>query len=278
MLSLHHYFPGGFWPPALLNQPLAQYKATVGDPAVIEEKIKKIAALIDQITAGRKKIQIALDEWSEWDWDYPRPVDTPERSYMNQFIDLLNKSGLEINQTLRDALFNARMLHVFMRQGDRLPIAVRTHMINSLAAIRTDSTRAFVTAPGKMMALYRMHSGTTLLYSEQQSPAYDVPEQGWTSLPYLDSTATLSADGRKLFIHLLNLHPDQNMNVSVQVAGRGVQARGDIWQIAADDFMARNDFGLELVAVQHREAEGLGATFTQSLPPHSATTLELSFQ
>jgi hypothetical protein len=68
------------------------------------------------------------------------------------------------------------------------------------------------------------------------------------------------------------------MNVSVQVAGRGVQPRGDIWQIAADDFMARNDFGLELVAVRHRIVEGLGAAFSQQLPPHSATTLELSFQ
>lgn len=278
MLSLHHYYPGGFWPPALLNQPIEAYKAMVGDPIVAEQKMQKVAALIDQITAGRKKIQIAFDEWSEWDWDLPRPVDTPERSATNQFIDLLNKSGLEFNQTLRDGLFNARMLHAFMRMGDRLPIAVRTHMINSLGAIRTDSTRAFVTAPGKTMELYRMHSGSTLLQTEQQAPTYDVPAHGWTGIPYLDSTATLSADGRKLFIHLLNLHPDQVMNVRVQVAGRGVLPRGDIWQIAADDFMARNDFGKETVAVRRRPAEGLGATFTQQLPPHSATTLELSLQ
>ena len=278
MLSLHHYYPTGFWAPALVNQPLEAYKAMVGEPVVAEPKIQKVVALLDQITAGRKKIQIACDEWGEWDWDLPRPVDRPDRSYANQFIDLLNKSGLEFNQTLRDALFNARMLHTFMRQGDRLPIAVRTHMINSLGAIRTDSTRAFVTAPGKMMELYRMHSGGTLMQTEQQAPTYDVPAHGWTGIPYLDSTATRSEDGRKLFIHLLNLHPDQNMNVSVQVAGRGVQPRGDIWQIAADDFMARNDFGLELVAVRHRIVEGLGAAFSQQLPPHSATTLELSFQ
>jgi alpha-L-arabinofuranosidase len=81
-------------------------------------------------------------------------------------------------------------------------------MINSLAAIRTDSTRAFVTASGVAVQLYRRHSGTTLLKAEQHSPSFDVPEEGWTGIPYLDAVATLSDNGEKLFLHLINLHPE----------------------------------------------------------------------
>jgi alpha-N-arabinofuranosidase len=278
LLSLHHYYPGGFWKPALLDHPIEAYKALVGEPVMAEKKIQKAIALADRITAGQKQVQIAMDEWSEWDWDYSPPVDRPERSAMNQFIDLLNKSGLEFNQTLRDALFGARMLHVYMRLGDRIPIAVRTHMINSLGTIRTDSTRSFKTVPGEMMELYRMHSGPTFLKSEANAPTFDVPEEGWTNIPYLDAVATLSADGKTLFIHLLNLHPDQAMNVSLHIAASGVDPQGEVWQIASDDFMSRNDFGKETVAITHRRAEGLGREFTQTLPAHSAMTLELRLQ
>ena len=278
LLSLHHYYPGGFWKPALLNQPIESYKALVGEPVEAEKKIQRVAALVDQITAGRKQIQLAMDEWSEWDWNFAPPEETPERSAMNQFIDLVNKSGLEFNQTLRDALFDARMLHVFMRLGDRVPIAIRTHMINSLGAIRTDSTRSFKTVPGEIMELYRMHSGSTLLKTEASAPTFDVPAEGWKDIPYLDAVATLSADGRKLFIHLLNLHPDEAMNISLHIAGSRVDPRGEVWQIASQDFMSRNDFGKETVPITHRAAEDLGTGFSEVLPPHSATTLELSLK
>ncbi len=105
------------------------------------------------------KLKIALDEWNEWDWDLKLPTDTSTRSTVNQFIDLIGKTGLEFNHTARDALFNARMLQMLMRLSDRVPIGVRTHMINSLGAIRTDSTGSFLTASGVVMQLYSNHSG-----------------------------------------------------------------------------------------------------------------------
>jgi len=278
LLSLHHYYPGGFWKQAMLNQPIETYKALVGEPVAAEREIQKVATLVNQITAGRKQIKLALDEWSEWDWDMAPPIDRPDRSAMNQFIDMLNQSGLEFNQNLRDALFDARMLHVFMRLGDQVPIAVRTHMINSLGAIRTDSTRSFKTAPGEMMTFYRMHSGATLLKTEESAPTFEVPAEGWKDIPYLDTVAALSADGRKLFIHLLNLHPDQAMDVTLHIAGSGVDSQGEVWQIGAQDFMSRNDFGKETIAITHRTAENLGTEFSEVLPPHSATTLELGLR
>ncbi len=278
MLSLHHYYPTGYWPDALVNRPLQAYLAVVADPIRVERNLQSVIAMADRITQGKKKIQIAFDEYNEWDWDYPRPVDSPERSYVNQFIDMLNRSGLEFNHTLRDALFGARMLHVFMRAGERLPIAVRTHMVNSLGAIRTDSTRAFITSSGKIMELYRKHSGTTLLDVEQRVPSFDVPEENWRDIPYLDSAATVSEDGRTLFIHLINLHPEEGLRVQVRISGRAARTQGGIWEVVAEDFMSRNDFGRETVTIRHRPADSFGSAFLQVLPKHSATTLEMELQ
>jgi alpha-N-arabinofuranosidase len=277
-LSLHHYYPAGYWPPPLFNRPLAQYMAVVAEPTRVEQRLREAIALIDRITQGRKKIQIAFDEWNEWDWDYPLPTPTPERSLLNQFIDTIGKSALEFNQTMRDGLFAARMLHIFMRLGDRVPIAVRTHPVNSLAAMRTDSTRVFMTASGKMMQLYRQHTGAALAKTEAHAPTFDVPEEGWTGISYLDACATLSADGRKLYVHLLNLHPSEAMETRVRIDGKSVQARGDVWQIAPEDYMARNNFDVTNVDIKRYPLEGAASEFIRRLPPHSATTLEINLK
>jgi alpha-L-arabinofuranosidase len=230
-------------------------------------------AMIDRITAGRKKIQIALDEWNEWDWDYPMIVPRPERDAINQFIDLINLSGLEMNQTARDGLFAARVLHVLIRLAPRVPIAVRTHMINSLGAIRTDSTRAFITASGRTMELYSNHTGTILLETAQHSGTFDVPQNGWKSISYLDSAATLSADRKTLFIHLINLHPSERMRIQITLERARAASPAAVYQIASDDFLSRNDFGITRVAIRSATLGVSGSSFAQEVPPHSITTL-----
>jgi alpha-L-arabinofuranosidase len=278
-LSVHWYYPTGFWPPALYKRPLAHYRAVVANSTLVERKIQETIALLARITQGRKKIQVAFDEWNECDYgDLPMPSLNGERSVTSQLVDLVGKSGLEFNQMQRDGLFAARMLHTFMRLGDRVPIAVRTHPINSLACMRADSTRVFMTASGKMMQLCRQHSSLTSVKTEAQAPTFAVPEEGWTDIPYPDATTTLSADGRKLFVHLVNLHPSETMETRVRIDGTAVQARGDVWQIAPEDFQSRNDFGIANVDIKHYALEGAATDFVRSLPPHSATILEINLK
>jgi alpha-N-arabinofuranosidase len=275
-LSLHDYYPAGFWRPELLNSPLKQYLAVMAEPTRVAEKMRDLIFLMDRATLGQKRIQIAFDEWNELDWNYPLLEGSPSRdAFMNYFTDVVRKTALEFNQTQRDGLYGARMMHNFMRFGDRVPIAVRTHPINSLAAMRTDSAQVFMTASGKMMQLYRQHSGTEFVQASAQSPTFDVPEEGWTGIPYLDAIATQAVDGQKLFIQMLNLHPSEPMETRVLIRGNSVQARGDIWQIAPEDFMAWNDFGITNVDIKHIPLESISNDDVYHLPPHSATILEI---
>ncbi|MCI0620933.1 MAG: hypothetical protein L0387_04555 [Acidobacteria bacterium] len=277
-LSLHHYYPTGFIPGPFRGKPRDLYLAIVAEPTEVERGLRGMISLIDEFTQGRKKIAIAFDEWNEWDWEYEPPVESPERSHANQFVDLVNRSGLEFNHTARDGIFGGRILHTLMRLADRIPIAVRTHMINSLGAIRSDSTRAFVTASGSVMQLYRFHSGPTLLQLEQRAPTFEVPQNGWKDIPYLDATATLSQDRRTVYLHLINLHPDQPLEVKIEIKGSEVVPQGIAWQIAPSDFLSRNDFGATPVAIKQRPVQKLGSRFAYEMPPHSLTTLELSLK
>ena len=272
LLSIHHYFPAGFIPPALKNHPLDFYYAVVADPWSFEARLRNALATLGKNLDDPKHFKIAFDEWSEWDWDLDPPAETPERSSVNQFIDLLNKTGLEFNHTERDALFDARILHMMIRNSDRIPIGVRTHMINSLGAIRTDSTRSFLTASGVVMQLYTNHAGTDFVPVKQSSGAFDVPASGLSRVPYLDAAATMK--GNTLFIHLINFHATDEMDVHILIPGHGIKSQGVTWSIAPADFMSRNDFGVTNVALKTQEVDSLSADMVQRVPPHSIVTIE----
>jgi alpha-L-arabinofuranosidase len=113
---------------------------------------------------------------------------------------------------------------------------------------------------------------------EQKSPTYDVPNYNWKDIPYLDATATLSEDGHKLYLHLLNLEETQTMSVHISIAGHSVESQADLWRIASESFLTLNNFGVSPVKVRHEQLTGLSGNFVQQLPPHSATTLELTIE
>jgi alpha-N-arabinofuranosidase len=277
MLSLHHYYPGGFIPAVLRNDAVGFYRAVVAEPSLAEIGLREMIAAADSVIGDRKKLFLPLDEWGEWDWAFEPPSDRPERSAMNQFIDLVDKTGLEFNQTARDGLFGARMLHVMMRLCDRVPIGIRTHLVNSLGAIRTDSTRSFITASGKTMELYSGHAGDVVLQTDQESPTFDVTQMGWKGIPYLDAVATYTPARSRLYLHLVNLHPFEGLVVHVRLNGRPFGPATQ-FQIAAADFLSRNDFGVTNVSIQSSDLGQIRPEFECHLPKHSITIIECNLQ
>lgn len=277
LLSIHYYYGLGYLSPFYAEHPVEYYKSVVAAPYHVEELLRQELAHIDQAAPEGRKLQIAFDEWGEANAG-KRPPGEPEGFSLTHFVTVMNRLGYEFNQPLENALFASRMLHVFMRAGDRVSLACRTHMVNSMGTIRTSSTDAFLTAPGAAMQLYTRHSGAKLVKVDQQSPTYDVPQNGWKDIPTLDAAATVSEDGRKLFVHLLNLDEARAMRVRVRIGAPSVEASGELYRLAAEDFLARNEFDVPLVRVQQRAITGANGDFTQLLPPHSATTLELTLR
>jgi len=275
-LALHYYFALGYLSQLDADHPVDFYYALQAAPIYVEQTLRQVIAKIDDATGGEKKIQIAMDEWNDANFG-PTPRTPPEEFSLARLVEGLIKSA-DYNQPEMDAVFEARMFHAFMRVGDRVPFACRTHIVNSTGAIRASSTDAYVTASGTALQLYGPHSGTRLMKVQAQSPAYDVPEQGWKDIPYLDAVATLSEDEHKLYVHLLNLEESKTMSVQISIAGHTVEPQGDLWQIASESFLTLNNFGVSPVKVRHQQLSGLSGEFVEQLPPHSATTLELTLQ
>lgn len=276
-IAPHYYFALGFLSQFDAGHPVDFYRALQAAPLYVEQTLRTVIGQIDAATpAGSHKIQIALDEWNDANFG-PTPRTLPQEFSLAHLVQGLIKYA-DFNQPESDALFEARMFHAFIRVGDRVPFACRTHIVNSTGAIRASSTDAYITASGTVLQLYGQHSGTRLMLVEQKSPTYDVPLQNWKDIPYLDATATLSEDGHKLFLHLLNLEEIEPMSVKIDIAGHSVSTRGDLYQIAAESFLTLNNFGVSPVKVKHQSLDEIGAEFTQVLPPHSATTLELNLQ
>lgn len=271
-LSIHHYYPGGFHPAGFKDQPASELDlAVVAEPWVFEKRLRTLVDYVEQ-TTGTKRLKIALDEWSEWDWDIAPPTDISQRTFNNQFIDLIGKTGLEFNQTARDALFNARMLLMLERLSNSVPIGVRTHMINSLGAIRTEGSDAYLTAPGVVMEMFAVHSGIEFVPSTLSSPNFDVSANGWKAIPYLD--ATVAVTGKKLYLHLLNVHPSDGIQVRIRLNAR-VKPTGTQWQIAPRDFGTRNDSKSKNVFIEKQPLESLSSDMVRTLPAHSVTVIEM---
>lgn len=95
-------------------------------------------------------------------------------------------------------------------------------------------------------------------------------------MPYLDAVATAQGEkrGEKLFLHLINFHPSESMEIRIRVEGSGIKPEGLIWRIAPDDFMSRNDFGVANVSIARQRTDSLSSDMLQHLPPHSITTIE----
>jgi len=273
LLSIHHYYPTGYRPAVFDGKPRDFDLSVLADPWIFEKHLHELVNEIDQITGTPGRIKIALDEWSEWDWDYRPPADTSKRSFVNQFIDLLDQTGLELNHNARDALFDARMLQTIIRMSDSIPIAVRTHMINSLGAIRTDSTRSFLTASGVVMELYGNHSGDTVVPFVQDSPTFDVPELGWKNVPYLDAVVTRSKT--ELFVHLINVHPTQGLDVHIVIHGGTLSHQGILWRIVPASLNSMNTFAQSGVQLERVPTDSLSSDMVIQLPPHSIVTIEV---
>jgi alpha-N-arabinofuranosidase len=276
-IAPHYYFALGFLSQFDADHPLDFYRALEASPLYVEQTLRTVLGQIDAATpAGSHKMQIALDEWNDANFG-PTPRTLPQEFSIAHLVQGLIGYA-DFNQPESDALFEARMFHTYMRLGDRVSFACRTHVVNSTGAIRASSTDAYITASATALLLYGQHSGTRLMRTEQKSPSYNVPEYQWSDIPYLDAVATLSDDGHKLYLHLLNLEESEPMRVKINLAGHSVASGGDAYQIAAESFLTLNNFGISPVKVQHHVLNGIGPEFTQVLPPHSATTLELNLE
>ena len=174
-------------------------------PLDVERIIQRVNSQISKFQ-GKKPILQALDEWNLW-------LTPPEDA----------KSMHNLVYTMRDALYSAGMLNVFHRQCNSLGMTNIAQLVNVLPLIVTTPTSAFPTAMYFPFLMYtKMESIALQVHS--QSPGFESQQMGMNisahrDVPYLDMTATTNTDHSHLVLGLINRHPYNPLEVSIQTKG-----------------------------------------------------------
>lgn len=213
-------------------------------PDNIKRKVDFHRKLRSQVPVLEKKnIRIAMTEWNYW-----------------YGPNLFGEIGTRY--FLKDALGIAAGLNEYARQSDIIHSAFYAQTVNVIGCIKTSRRNAAFETTGLVLKLYRQHFG-------------DIPLQTQIS-GMIDAQATLSNDGKKLIVSIVNPSLSQQQ-VAITVNGGKIKIDGKKWQIAGDDPKAFNDPDMPpRIVIEEQTAKISGNNLT--VPPCSVNLFEFDIE
>lgn len=205
-LSLHTYC----WKPRYDD-----YYTIVNYPLNVEEDLRKVVDLINSVTRNKtkKSVKIALTEWGVW--------------YENATV------GLTQSVRLCDGLLAAGMFHVFHRLCNNITIANFAQLVNALPAIVTDDNGGLYVNPIYLaFKLYSSNTGRIVLKTSKTG----------VLASFLDVSATMSEDGRRLYLAVINKDPNRKLSVKIVLEDFKPKNTCKISQLNGPSVFSKNDF------------------------------------
>ncbi|MCW4039055.1 MAG: hypothetical protein NWF13_10025 [Candidatus Bathyarchaeota archaeon] len=234
--------------------PKEEYLALMACPIHSERELHALNGTIDLVMGLIEKddrIQISYDEWSFG------------------------------NRTLAQGLATARFFNVLQRMSSTVTIGCSEQWIAAVLA------KGILVEPGHLaFDLYENHTGAiavdTVVHTDtydtaiQQYPETNIAPASFKRVPYVDSVATLSADGTRLHLATVNAYEKTGEECRIRLVGISVKKGGRIYELNGPDIMATNDpENPHNVKIVEKTIDNAGDTFTYEFPPHSATIIEL---
>jgi alpha-N-arabinofuranosidase len=202
-----------------------QYYWTLRETAGMEERIRQVRAGMDAYDPERK-VGLIVDEWGTWH---------PEAQ---------NDSGLEQQNTVRDALVAALNLDIFVRLADRVIMGNIAQTINVLQAlILTREDQMIKTPTYHVYDMYKHHQGAESLRLLIQCPDVGFDLNGEScSLPVVAGSASLKE--RSVFLSLTNIHVRDQVELDLSLlCSTGVKIRDvSAWELKGLDIHDHNTF------------------------------------
>jgi len=278
-ITLHHYVQ------AEENMPRDdEYAMTVTAPARIADLIAAARAAIDANAPAGKRIPISFDEWN-----VIHRHTGPSKAIFNADWPALERQALitgvvaqmgmpQQHYALVDGLYAASVFNVFLRHADHVTMANQAQLVNLFGLIETRDTGAYGTAEYQAFRLYVEHSGAFSVPVHVDGPTFDVRAMSTLPArrgePYLDVAATRDREGRRLWLHVVNRHPQLPVAAQLHVNGHVAEVVSHVLQGRGP--WSHNTFrDQEAVAVRSSpiDWDGVGSI---TFPPCSATSLELA--
>jgi alpha-N-arabinofuranosidase len=176
---------------------------------------------------------------------------------------------------LANALYFAGVFNVFLRRANEILTTEASTTLNVQGLIGINPVAIKLTPPYFAYVLYANHIGPTVVHCVTHSPMTEFD----SALPALDATATVSADGKTLFIAVINRaekdHLDANVNLNGWTGTLGRTFR--TFELNGQDRDAANPFGsAENVNIREKSIDPPAGPLVYKFPPHSITVLQFA--
>ncbi len=241
-LAIHHYFGGDSLQRDIHN--------LVARPLHFERFYEQVAAQIRELVPNHP-VRLAINEWG---------------------LDLA-----EARQYSMDAaLYGARLMNVFERSAPLVGMSAVSDMVNGWPGgiVQAGRTGVFVSPIYYVNAMYATHLGAERLRTSVESPTFSSSQEG-QSIPALDAVASRSADGKTIYVKLVNTDVSRTLETRFEIRGANVAGVGERDLLDASAPNSRNGFATPDAIAPRSERFAAGQTFTVALPRQSVSVVTL---
>ena len=96
-----------------------------------------------------------------------------------------------------------------------------------------------------------------------------------TKIPYVSVNASKSADGKKVYLMVINKNMDASITATIDLKDFVLVSKGNVWVLNGLSVDATNEKKYDNVKVTHHEFEIKGDPFEFTFEPHSLTAIEI---
>jgi alpha-N-arabinofuranosidase len=183
----------------------------------------------------------------------------------------INEWGLDVPESQQysivAALYAARLMNVFERRSGQVAMSAVSDLVNGWPGgiIQASSHGVFVTPIYLVNRLYATHLGAERLATKVDGEA-------------LDATASRSADGRSLFVKVVNTDLERPLTARIAVRGANISSSAAVSRVVADSLSAVNGFATPDAVNVTSTSIKAGNTFLFELPRHSVSVVTLTIR
>jgi alpha-L-arabinofuranosidase len=264
-LVLHPYYPAAGPKPAPYDSQ-AWYTAVMAAASQALADIQQVRQVIQKNGPPGKKVGIAITEYGIWPADSKNPKDWAN---------------------LGRALYDAGLIMGLLRDGPKLGVNLAANWILSgsmaTAAIGYDwhsGTRTLRPDYYAMELLRKLRS--VVVKTQVASPTFSVSRVGNVmarkGIPLLGALATISRDGRRLTLLVINRGLAAPMPATIHLRDYRPQAAARVFKVMGPRLSANNEDNPKTVTLTTAKVSGAAPDFKYTFAPHSLTLFQFQAQ
>jgi len=247
MLAVHHYYGQGDSPGERAN--------LMARPLWYERFYGELGDLIRELQPDRE-IRVALNEWNT---TLPMPR----------------------QHTMEAALYGARLMNAFERQGDLIAMSAVSDLVNGWPGgiIQASRHRVYTTPQYSVIQAYARSRGDWRVAAEVENDLVHHPTDPTlgSQVPVLDVAASVSDDGQTLILKIVNTSLDRDVAARLEVTGAASLGGGRVLRVGSDSLQDSNSF--RETPIRMKEAEvSAGDAGAIHLDKHSVTVVQLELR